>query len=441
MHITIRRQLKLYEFHREGRLTLHGERSITTFIRVMEGNKVYSVSDITRRIRGMLGGAFPEVTIEGEVSNARRAASGHLYFSLKDHRAVLQAVLFRSHLVRADFVPRDGMLIHAQGAIDVYEQRGTYQIVVQAIHRAGIGDLLAMLEERKRQLAARGYFDLDRKRPIPQVPERVVVITSPTGAALRDILDVLRRRHAGIDMVILPTSVQGTGAATLIASRLRTASIHHMGDVVILARGGGSLEDLLPFSEEVVVEAIVRSDLPVISAVGHQSDTSLSDLAADVRAPTPSAAAELVASERTDLMRRLSAAAGLLQTSIDRRRERIRFVLERFQPAGLERSLRLALAPATQRLDEAIAVVTHTTESRVRDYRYRMRLAADAIRSRSPLDILKRGYSLITTADGSSVSDANQVRAGDAVRVRLYRGRLGAAVTHAESDAGTAADG
>ena len=409
----------------------------TTLAGVLGRGQLYSVSEITRRVRGMLGGAFPDITVEGEVSNAHRAASGHLYFSLKDRRALLQAALFRTQLARADFVPHDGMLIRARGAIDVYEQRGTYQMVVQSVQQAGMGDLLALLEERKRRLAARGCFDLERKRPIPRVPQRVVVITSPTGAALRDILDVLRRRHAGIDLVILPAQVQGAGAAGLIASRLRTAVRHRMGDVVILARGGGSLEDLLPFSDEAVVEAIVRSELPVVSAVGHQTDTSLADLAADVRAPTPSAAAELVSSERTDLLRRLRAAAGSMRTSLDRRRERVRFALERFQPAGLERSLRLALAPATQRLDDAVAAATRAIESRLLDYRHRMLLSADAIRSRSPLDILARGYALVTDADGTAVTDAAQVGPGDPLRVRLHRGRLGATVTDTERAAGT----
>jgi exodeoxyribonuclease VII large subunit len=388
----------------------------------------------------MLGGAFPDITVEGEVSNARRAASGHLYFSLKDRRAVLQAAMFRTQLARADFIPHDGMLIRARGAIDVYEQRGTYQLVVETVQRAGTGDLLALLEERKRRLAARGCFALERKRPIPRVPRRVVVITSPAGAALRDILDVLRRRHAGIDLVILPAQVQGAGAAGIIASRLRTASRHRMGDVVVLARGGGSLEDLLPFSDEAVVEAIVRCELPVVSAVGHQTDTSLADLAADVRAPTPSAAAELVSSERSDLLRRLHAAAGSMRSSLDQRRERVRFALKRFQPAGLERSLRLALAPATQRLDDAVAAATRALQARVLDNRHRVVLASEAIRSRSPLDILARGYALVTAADGAAVTDASQVAPGDPIRVRLHRGRLAASVTGAEPAAAGGGD-
>ncbi len=386
----------------------------------------------------MLGGAFPDITVEGEVSNAHRAASGHLYFSLKDRRAMLQAAMFRTTLARAGVVPRDGMLIRARGAIDVYEQRGTYQMVVQSVQRAGVGDLLALLEERKRRLAARGCFDLERKRSIPRVPRRVAVITSPAGAALRDILDVLRRRHAGIDLVILPAQVQGAGAAGFIASRLRTASRHRMGDVVILARGGGSLEDLLPFSDEAVVEAIVRSELPVVSAVGHQTDTSLADLAADVRAPTPSAAAELVASERDDLLRRLRAAAASLRAGLERRRERVRLVLERFQPAGLERNLRLALAPAAQRLDDAVAAATRAMQSRLQESRHRLLLAADAVRSRSPLDILARGYAVVTAA-GAAVTDAAQVGAGDRLRVHLHRGRLGATVTETAPEPAPAA--
>lgn len=427
---------------RPARAALRRRADATTLCRVLGRRQVYSVADITRRVRGMLGGAFPDVTVEGEVSNAHRAASGHLYFSLKDRRAMLQAAMFRTQLARADFVPRDGLLIRARGAIDVYEQRGTYQLVVQSVQVAGAGDLLALIEERKRRLAARGCFDLERKRSIPRVPRRVAVITSPAGAALRDILDVLRRRHAGIDLVILPAQVQGAGAAGFIASRLRTASRHRMGDVSILARGGGSLEDLLPFSDEAVVEAIVRSELPVVSAVGHQTDTSLADLAADVRAPTPSAAAELVSSERDDLLRRLRAAAASMLAGLDRRRERARFILERFQPAGLERSLRLALAPAAQRLDDAAAAATRAMQSRLLESRHRLLLAADAVRSRSPLDILARGYAVVTGAGGAAITDAAQVGAGDPLRVRLHRGRFRATVTDTDTqpDPG-AADG
>jgi len=421
-----------------GRAALHRRASATYPCRVLGRMQVYSVAEITRRVRGMLGGAFPDITVEGEVSNAHRAASGHLYFSLKDRRAMLQAAMFRTQLARADFVPRDGMLIRARGAIDVYEQRGTYQLVVQSVQvqGTGAGDLLALLEERKRRLAARGCFDLERKRSIPRVPRRVVVITSPAGAALRDILDVLRRRHAGIDLVILPAQVQGAGAGGFIASRLRTASRHRMGDVIILARGGGSLEDLLPFSDEAVVEAIVRSELPVVSAVGHQTDTSLADLAADVRAPTPSAAAELVSSERDDLLRRLRAAVASMLAGLDRRRERARFILERFQPAGLERSLRLALAPATQRLDDAVAAATRAMQSRLIESRHRLLLAADAVRSRSPLDILARGYAVVTGAGGAAITDAAQVGRGDPLRVRLHRGRFRATVTDTEPESG-----
>lgn len=383
----------------------------------------------------MLGAAFPDITVEGEVSNARHAASGHLYFSLKDRHSVLQTVLFRMQLANADFVPHDGMLIQARGSIDVYEQRGTYQLIVQSVQKAGVGDLLAAIEERKQRLASRGWFEQNRKRPIPQMPKKVVVITSPTGAALRDILDVLKRRNAGVDLVILPTQVQGTGAAETIASRLRTASRYDMGDVVIVARGGGSLEDLLPFSDETVVEEIVRSDLPVISAVGHQTDTSLSDLAADIRAPTPSAAAELVASERVELMRRLSTATGSLQDSVERQCERIRFFLERFQPPGLERSLRMLLAPATQRIDEATDTIKRIFAIKLTNYRNRVIISEDAIRSRSPMEILARGYALVTAADGSRVADSQQVRKDEEVHVRLFRGSLSATVTHIEPTA------
>lgn len=271
----------------------------------MVDESVLSVSEITALIKSTLEQGFGGVTIEGEISNFRPAASGHLYFSLKDSDAMLSAVMFRGNARSLRFQPEDGMLVRASGNISVYAKRGNYQIICQTLALSGQGDLLVLLEERKKRLAAEGLFDRDRKQPLPMLPGKVVVVTSPTGAAIRDILNVLRRRAAGIDLIVLPTLVQGDEAGPRIAHQIETANRYHLGDVLILTRGGGSLEDLLPFYDEVVVRAVAASEIPVISAVGHEIDIALSDLAADMRAPTPSAAAELVSSSRLDLLRRV----------------------------------------------------------------------------------------------------------------------------------------
>ena len=267
--------------------------------------RIYTVGEITSLIKTTLEDGFPWISVQGEISNFRPSSTGHWYFSLKDAEAVISVVMFRGRLDGVRFAPVDGMLVKATGSVSVYARRGNYQLICESLIKAGEGDILAMLEARKQKLAAEGLFDLDRKKPLPLFPATVAVVTSPTGAAIRDILRILRRRNAGIDVVILPTPVQGDGADERIARAIEIANTHRLGDVIIVGRGGGSLEDLMPFSSEVVVRAIAGSRIPVISAVGHETDVTLSDLVADVRAPTPSAAAEIVAASRVELISRV----------------------------------------------------------------------------------------------------------------------------------------
>ncbi len=269
-----------------------------------EPERPLSVSALTALVKELLEESLPSVLVEGEISNCRPASSGHLYFTLKDKGAMLQAVMFRYRSKVTGFEPVDGALARARGNITVYAARGQYQMIVERLERAGEGDILAMLEDRKRALAAEGLFDESRKRALPRFPSRVAIVTSPTGAAIRDILNVLKRRNAGMDLVVLPTAVQGEAAAAQIASQIAAANRLSLGDVLIVGRGGGSIEDLLPFSDELVVRAIAASRIPVISAVGHEIDWALSDFAADLRAPTPSAAAELVSESRIALSAR-----------------------------------------------------------------------------------------------------------------------------------------
>jgi exodeoxyribonuclease VII large subunit len=286
-----------------------------------------------------------------------------------------------------------------------------------------------MLEKRKRKLAALGLFDAERKKPLPLFPSRVAVVTSPTGAAILDILRVLARRSAGLDLVILPTPVQGEGAAAMIARRIRTANEFSMADVIIVTRGGGSLEDLLPFSEEEVVMAIAESRIPVISAVGHEVDFSLSDFAADVRAPTPSAAAEMVSASRLELARTLEAAHRGLCEAMRSRLERLRLVLAQFEPESLERHLRFLLQPALLRVDDARQQLADGLQALLRDRRHRLELLAGAVQASSPLGILARGYAVVVQErTGKALLSPAGVRQEEMLAIRLHRGGLRAAV-------------
>ncbi len=396
--------------------------------------RVYTVGEITSLIKATLEDGFPWISVQGEVSNFRPSSTGHWYFSLKDAEAVISVVMFSRRLEGVRFVPADGTLVKATGSVSVYARRGNYQLICESLIKAGEGDILAMLEARKQKLAAEGLFDLDRKKPLPLFPAVVAVITSPTGAAIRDILRILRRRNAGIDVVILPTPVQGEGADQRIARAIEIANTHRLGDVIIVGRGGGSLEDLMPFSSEVVVRAIAESGIPVISAVGHETDVTLSDLAADVRAPTPSAAAEIVAASRVELLGRVRGLQSAFENDLRRRMERIRMLLDQFAPESLERNVRVFLHPLAQRADYAREELIQGCRGLVRERGHRWELASRELGSYSPLAILARGYAVVTREPtGSILLSSEDVRRGDAVSIRLAAGRVRATVeeTHA----------
>lgn len=397
--------------------------------------RVFTVSEVTSLIKGALEEGFPEVLVEGEVSNCRPASSGHLYFSLKDREAMLLAVMFRSRAQTIGFRVADGMLVRAHGAVSVYAPRGVYQLVCDRLQLAGEGDILATIEERKRRLAAEGLFDEARKRPLPLLPARVAVVTSPTGAAIRDILRVLKRRSAGVDVVVLPSPVQGEGADAAVAAQIAAANRWRLGDVLIVGRGGGSLEDLLPFSSEVVVRAIAGSRIPVISAVGHETDWTLADLAADVRAPTPSAAAEMVSAARDELLARLSALGASIREALQRRLERARLLLERFTAEGLERQIRGCLQPLMMRADDARAALGTAVREMVLGARHRLELAARDVAACSPFAVLDRGYAVVTRPRSrAALRSTEGLARGDRLRVRLAHGGLGAEVRDIDAD-------
>lgn len=280
---------------------------------------VYAVSDLNREVRELLEGSFPLVWVQGEISNLARPGSGHVYFSLKDDRAQVRCAMFRRRASRLNFRPVDGQEVLVKASLGLYEARGEYQLVVEGMEPAGEGALKLKFEALKAKLAAEGLFDTGRKRTLPRYPERIGVVTSPTGAAIRDVLTVLARRARGIEVVIYPCQVQGAGAAATIVAALERAFARAEVDVLIVGRGGGSLEDLWPFNEEAVARTIAASPLPVIAGVGHETDITIADLAADVRAPTPSAAAEICSQHAGDAAARVRHLEQRLMLGMDRR--------------------------------------------------------------------------------------------------------------------------
>jgi exodeoxyribonuclease VII large subunit len=394
--------------------------------------KHLSVSELTEQIRTCLEGSFSYVCVEGELSNCRPASSGHLYFSLKDFSAKIDAVMFRNKLKSLTFEPKDGMLLRVRGALSVYAPRGTYSIVCEEMEIAGEGEILAILEKRKQKLAAQGLFDTERKKPLPRFPEVVGVVSSPTGAAVRDILNILARRAAGIKVIILPAPVQGDEAAALIAARIRQANKWKIADVLIVGRGGGSLEDLLPFSDEEVVRAVAESDIPVVSAVGHEIDWSLCDFAADLRAPTPSAAAELVSESRAAITDTIQTMIESLKTVMRTRIERARLLLKLFDPQDLEYRFRAILQPRLIRFDDAKDALIKAIGDRKENMRGRIALAAAVIEATSPLAAMERGFSVVTNLNGKIIRDSANVKTGERLFIRPLKGKINAIVESCE---------
>ncbi|MDR3343114.1 MAG: exodeoxyribonuclease VII large subunit [Treponema sp.] len=389
----------------------------------MDSSRKLTVSELTDLIRHSLEGAFASITVEGELSNCRPSSTGHLYFTLKDAGAALSGVMFKNRFRSLAFEPKDGMLLRVRGSLSVYSQRGTYQIVCEEMELAGTGDILVLLEKRKRALAAEGLFDEGRKKPIPRFPATVGVVSSPTGAAVRDILNILQRRVAGIRVIILPTPVQGSEAAPIIARRIAQANQWRLADVLIVGRGGGSLEDLLPFSEEVVVRAVSGSEIPVVSAVGHEIDWALSDFAADLRAPTPSAAAELVSASREETLNRIRRLADTIHRTMITRIERVRLLAKPFSLDDLEYRFRAILQPRLVRFDDAKEELLAALSERITLLRRRLELAGRSLEAGSPRAILERGFSVVTNQEtGKVVSRAGDTNPGDRLIIRPLEG-------------------
>ncbi len=378
--------------------------SLPLFDRAAEAadQELESVSELTARIRSSLERDFAEVAIRAEVSNLSRPRSGHVYLSLKDESAQIRAVLWKSDARRLVFDLTDGLAVRVWGRLTVYPLRGDYQVVVHAIEPEGIGALELAFRQTVARLAAEGLFDPARKRPLPRYPRRIVVVTSPSGAAVRDLLQVLGRRWRAADVLIAPTLVQGPGAAAQVVAALALANRVEGADLVILARGGGSLEDLWAFNEDIVARAIVASRLPVVSAIGHEVDVTIADLAADLRALTPSEAGEICVPDAREV-----------RLELDRLSDR----LSRSTQSHL-RAARSRLASLSDRARQAIRRDLDTR-------RHRLARLAAGLEALSPLAVLARGYSL-TFADDSEVPlrSSKDVRPGDRIRTRLAEGTL-----------------
>jgi exodeoxyribonuclease VII large subunit len=416
------------------------------------GRDVYSVTRLTREVRVLLDRGLGVVWVEGELSNFSQPASGHWYFSLKDKDAQLRCAMFRMKNMLVGFTPRAGSQLLVRGRISVYEARGEYQLIVEHLEEAGLGALKREFERLKSQLAAEGLFAPARKRPLPRFPRRIGVVTSPTGAALRDILHILKRRYPPAAVLIYPTPVQGVAAAPALVRALSLASARRECDVIVLARGGGSLEDLWAFNDERLARAIHACSVPVVCGVGHEVDFTIADFVADARAPTPSAAAELVVPDRLACLEALERSAQRLTGGM---RRELRVAAVRLETT--ERRFKLAhpgvrLQQQMQRLDDfSQRLARRSPQDALQEYRarhqqlqtrlsraweqilarvaQRLALVQRGLHAVSPLATLTRGFAIVTHADGRVLSDAAAVAPGEEIEARLARGTLSARVT------------
>ena len=392
---------------------------------LFSGDKVFSVSEINSLLKDMLESSFPQICIEGEISNYRPNSSGHLYFTLKDEASQISAVMFRSAAAHIDFVPKDGTKVQCTGRLTVYPARGNYQILITRMTVSGEGAILKMIEERKRRLAAEELFDEAKKKPLPPFPQTIGIITSPTGAALRDILQIMRRRNKCVSAIVFPSLVQGDGAAESIVHQIKNANALKKCDVLIVGRGGGSLEDLLPFSDENVVRAIAESEIPVISAVGHEIDWALSDFAADKRAPTPSAAAELAVPQLSDILNMILFYKNELHQNIDSHVKNAKLMIQSFSPENLELKFRSIEQPLLQRFDYMKDEIYDGMVQKIRDARVLIENFRLILENASPQAIFERGYSMVRDKNTQQIiRDGKQAAIGAEIEIIPAKGKI-----------------
>lgn len=402
--------------------------------------EIYSVTETTRQIKNLVEGNFPYTWVIGEISNCTIASSGHVYLTLKDDAAQLRGVIWKRTASRLKFQIEDGMEVIAAGPIEVYQARGTYQLNIEQLLPQGVGALELAFRQMQEKLAAEGLFNDEYKQPISQFPRKIALVTSPTSAAVRDMLQVITRRWKAVDLVIVPVAVQGEGAAEQIAAGIRAAEkIPHV-DTIITGRGGGSLEDLWAFNEEVVARAIFECQIPIISAVGHEIDISIADLVADRRALTPSEAAELSVPLQADISATLTHWKNQLVTNLKQRAQQVRFQLDALagRPA-LTRPLDLIHHRATQ-LDELERRLKRSTQELISRFHSETKQLSSALDALSPLKVLSRGYSITHVESGKKsekvalVKSINQINAGDSLLTQVSDGTITSQVQSFEED-------
>jgi exodeoxyribonuclease VII large subunit len=382
---------------------------------------VWTVSETNRRVKQLLEGGFPSVAISGELSNLKMHSSGHMYFTLKDDDAQISGVMWRSRVGNLSFVPTDGMKVVVTGRLTVYEVRGNYQVDIVSMRPMGTGDLQIAFERLKQRLHAEGLFDAARKRSLPPYPERIGIVTSLTGAVMHDILHLLRRRFPAVTVIVNPVRVQGDGAAAEIARALDEFNAYGRVDVIIVARGGGSLEDLWPFNEEIVARALARSLIPVVSAVGHEVDFTIADLVADVRAATPTAAAELVVRDRAALLELVRNSWYSMHERVSSKTRRAgEHVSHLVRSYAFNRPLDL-LRRHSQHLDELNRSMQTFTLHTLVLRGTRVKAANDRLRALDPALVLKRGY-VIVRKENRIVPSRAQLAANDEISLQFHDG-------------------
>lgn len=398
-----------------------------------------TVSQLTARVRGTVEGAFPSVWVVGEVSGFTRASSGHWYFTLKDSTAQIKCVMFRGFNLRMKFDPRDGMEIITRGRLTVYDPRGEYQLVVEETQPKGVGAAELALRQLKERLLAKGYFDPRRKRAIPRPPRRVALVASATGAAIRDMIEVFSQRWPFTELIVRPTRVQGEGAAHDVAIAVKQLNWLHRNnrlhfDAIILGRGGGSAEDLWAFNEEEVAVAVFESRIPVVSAVGHETDVTVADLVADHRAETPTAAVVALTPDRREVLAALAVLRERMAEAAERRLKLANQRLEQLATRPAFRRPLQRLRDLEQRLDDTAARLARAVRLRLVQASQKLAAVSAQLETLSPLQVLARGYSLTHTADGRLVRDPSELRPGDLLVTRVADGTIRSLVTSAHAE-------
>ena len=396
---------------------------------MQEGRQTLSVTQLNEYLKMVIEGdrVLSNVFVRGEISNFKLYSSGHAYFTLKDDAGQLKSVMFRSYFSRMAFMPEDGMRVIAHGRVSVYETSGQYQLYVDDLQPDGAGSLAMRFEQLKRKLAAEGLFDESRKRPLPPMPRRIGVITSPSGAAVHDIINVLGRRFPAAEMILYPSEVQGAQAPAQLISGVEFFSMTGLVDVIILGRGGGSAEDLWAFNDEYLARAVASCSVPVISAVGHESDFTICDFVADRRAPTPSAAAEIAVPDMGEIIRGLSGLKSSLQTSMQKLIAQERRVLNQLTQSRVFSRPEQMLDNFRMRLDEKDADLYRAWGETLKQKGQNVALFAGKLQALNPLSILSRGYATVSR-DGASVTSAKQINENDTLDIRMADGSVRATV-------------